>query len=93
MLFKICPRRTHPIPEPRVVVVVAISRRWCSPQAGFGISLPRRSGKPGRSLACHRDMLAVQDKVLEHAATLHSDFVSRVGVITIPGFEIGRAHV
>lgn len=31
-------------------------------------------------------MLAVEDKVLEHAATLHSDSVSRVGVITIPGF-------
>ena len=31
-------------------------------------------------------MLAVEDKVLEHAATLHSDSVSRVGAITIPGF-------
>jgi hypothetical protein len=27
-----------------------------------GISLPRRSGKPGRNLGCHRDMLAVEDK-------------------------------
>jgi hypothetical protein len=64
MLFKIKigPQLNHPIPERRVSLVARCGRG----QAG-GISLPRWSGKPGRNLGCHRDMLAVEDKVLEHA--------------------------
>jgi hypothetical protein len=57
MLFKIKigPQLNHPIPERRVSLVARCGRG----QAG-GISLPRRSGKPGRNLGCHRDMLAVE---------------------------------
>jgi hypothetical protein len=51
-------------------------------QAG-GISLPRRSGKPGRSLGCHRDMLAVEDKVLEHADPIIGSTVDSVESLRI----------
>jgi len=61
-------------------------RRWCSPRAGWRYiaAASERQARPQPRLPPRHAGRRGQGP--RHAATLHSDSVSRVGVITIPGF-------